>query len=259
MSLITFLSDFGQKDHYVAAVKASILSTNPALRVVDISHEIPNCNIVDASFVLSAAFRHFPKGTVHIAAVGSDTVEEHQDLALQLEGHFFIGPNNGLFSLISDQRPNITVSLDALSRAEETFTAKNKYGPAAAMLASGKSIHDLGSVCKDLSTLIRKQGIIRDRQIQGHIIHIDANGNLITNLYQDAFEQQKKRNEDRPFEIILGRERSSEIQNSYTDVEAGECFYLFNDQKLLEIGIRYGSAAQLLSASYDTAVCIQFK
>ena len=257
MSLITFLSDFRQKDHYVSVVKASILSVNPALRILDIAHDIPNCNVAHASFVLSAAFREFPSGTIHLAAVGSDTSEEEGHLALQLEGHFFVGPNNGLFSLISEQKPSVVVYLDALSKREDTFVAKNKYAPAAAMLASGKSLYDLGHTHRSFNTLLQKRGTVQETQLQGHVIYVDATGNLITNLDKKTFIRSMEKSKKKHFEIVLGRERTQEIHTSYKDVEAGECFYLFNDRGLLEIGIRYGSAAQLLNASYDTPVCIQ--
>lgn len=259
MALITFLSDFGYRDHYVGVVKAAILSINPALRIVDLCHGMPNCNVAHASFVLRALFKNFSKGDVHLVAVGSDTAAHKPPIALQLEGHFFVGANNGLFSLISEQKPTVVVDLEALPKESGTFAAKNKYAPAAAMLASGKSIYDLGNTGVALYALLRKQGTISDTQIQGHVIYVDEIGNLITNLRQEDFHRCLKQAPKKQFEIVMGRERCQELHQTYNDVEGGECFFLFNDQKLLEIGIRYGSAEKLLGANYDTPIYVQFK
>ena len=259
MALVTFLSDFGYRDHYVGAVKAAILFVNPALRIVDLCHGVPNCDIAHASFVLEALFRQFAKGTVHLAAVGSDTVEQEPPLALQLEEHFFVGANNGLFSLISEQKPTVIVDLEAVPKTSGTFAAKNKYATAAAMLASGRSIYDLGKTEIQLQSLLRKQGAIGKDHMQGHVIYVDETGNLITNLRQLNFLRCLEQATKKRFEIVLGKERCQELHTSYDDVEGGECFFMFNDQKLLEVGIRYGSAEKLLGLGYDAPVYIHFE
>ena len=259
MALVTFLSDFGHRDHYVGAVRAAILAINPALRIVDLCHGVPNCNVAHASFVLGALFRQFTKGTVHLVAVGSDTTEGEPPVAMQLEEHFFVGANNGLFSLISEQKPTVIVDLEALPKASGTFAAKNKYAAAAAMLASGKSIYDLGKTQASLQTLLQKQGTTSANHMQGHVIYVDEAGNLITNLRQTDYLRCLEKAPSHRFEIVLGRERCQELQNSYDEVDGGECFFLFNDQGLLEIGIRYGSAEKLLGIGYDAPVYIRFE
>ncbi len=258
MALVTFLSDFGYQDHYVGAVKATILSMNPALRIVDICHGVPSCNIAHASFVLRALYGKFPTGTVHLVAVGSDTADGALPVALQQEGHFFVGADNGLFSLISEQNPTVVVDLSALPKASNTFVTKNKCAAAVAMLASGKSIYDLGKP-SELQTLRSKQGSTSDKGMQGHVIYVDATGNLITNLYKKDFLRCMKQAKVDSFEIVVGRERSQQLHTAYDDVAGGECFFLFNDLDLLEIGVRYGSAEKLLKMGYDTAAYIQFK
>ena len=259
MALVTFLSDFGYRDHYVGTVRAAILAVNPALQVIDLCHGVPNCNIAHASFVLGALFRQFAKGTVHLVAVGSDTVEQETSVALQLEGHFFVGANNGLFSLISEQRPTVVVDLEAVPKRCGTFAAKNKYAAAAAMLASGKSIYDLGKTEVQLQTLFRKEGTVSQNHIQGHVIYVDEVGNLITNLRQTDYLHCLEQSPKKQFDIVIGRERCQKLNTNYDEVEGGECFFIFNDQERLEIGVRYGSAEDLLGLGYDTAVYIQFK
>ena len=257
MALITFLSDFGYQDHYVGAVKAAILSVNPSLRIIDICHDIPSCNVAHASFVLGSVYGQFPKGTIHLVAVGSDTAEDEMSIALQQDGHFFVGPNNGLFSLISDKKPTVIVSLGSKA-TPSSFVAKSQYAISVAMLASGKSIYDLGQVSQHMYVLRRKEGTVKKKQLHGHVIHVDAVGNLITNLRKEHFQQCLRENNNAGFQISIGREQSRELHTSYDEVDGGECFFMFNDQDLLEIGIRYYSAEKSLGLGYDAPVYIQF-
>lgn len=258
MALITFLSDFGTTDHYVAAVKAAIFSTNPGLQVIDISHQVPSCDLAEASYLLESVFRDFPKGTVHIAAVNSTGKREDKPIAVKLEDHFFVGPDNGIFSLVSTQKPSAIVALDLINKKKTTFPARNIYAPAAAFLASGKSVHDLGQPLAALNTLIKKSGKTTKKQITGHVIHIDSYGNLMTNIAKEDVEKILEINQNRGFEISFGRERSTEIHESYYSVEGGEVFFIFNQSGFLEIGINNGHASDLLGLHYDSPIFINF-
>lgn len=258
MAVITFLSDFGTKDHYVAAVKAAILSVNPGLQVVDITHEVASCNLAEASYLLESVFRDFPKGTVHLVAVNSTGKREDKPVAVKLEDHFFVGPDNGIFSLISTQKPTAIVTLDLVNKKKTTFPARNIYAQAASYLASGKSIHDLGQGIPELNSLIKKRGKTTKKQITGHVVHIDFYGNLITNITKADFDTIMELNQQKGFEISFGRERSTEIHESYFSVEGGEVFFLFNQSGLLEIGINNGHASDLLGLHYDSPITINF-
>ena len=144
MSIVTLLTDSGESDHYVAAIKARIISVNPGLRIEDISHKIKPADIGHAAFVLRAVFRDFPKGTVHL--VGVDSVGNRDDayIALQLEDHYFVGCDNGLFGLISDKPQQQVAELNTLNVITTTFPERDVFAPAAAKLASGVSITTLG-------------------------------------------------------------------------------------------------------------------
>ncbi|MCH8319083.1 MAG: SAM-dependent chlorinase/fluorinase, partial [Bacteroidetes bacterium] len=111
MPLITFLSDFGDKDHYIAAVKAKIYSSIPNASIVDISHSVERYNIAYGAYILHAVFREFPKNTIHIVSINSLDRSEDKFISIKLENHYFIGADNGLFSLISDKKPDIIVEL----------------------------------------------------------------------------------------------------------------------------------------------------
>ena len=135
MAIVTLLTDSGESDHYVAAIKARIISINPGIRVEDISHKIKPSDIGHAAFVLRAVFRDFPKGTVHL--VGVDSIGNRGDafIALQLEDHFFVGCDNGLFGLISDKPHQQLVELNTINSISTTFPERDVFAPAAVKLA----------------------------------------------------------------------------------------------------------------------------
>jgi S-adenosyl-L-methionine hydrolase (adenosine-forming) len=129
MAIITFMSDFGMSDHYVSAVKAKVLSINPGLRIVDISHDIEPFNLAHAAYVLKSVFRDFPKGTVHLVSVNSHAEKKKQiSGTTKLEDHIFVGPDNGIFSLISDQEPGMIAELLNNIDTNASFPSKNMHG-----------------------------------------------------------------------------------------------------------------------------------
>lgn len=254
MALITFLSDYGHSDHYSAAVKARILCENSALQIVDISHHIEPYNIAHGSFVLNAVFRDFPVGSVHLICLHSDTNLREPYLALKLEGHYFLGQDNGFFGLISDQEPEAIIQLDAAELT--TFPGKELLAPAATALAQGSPIEELGTELSSYKRMLRSQMKANREMLAGHVIRVDNYGNLITNIEQQAFEQL---HDNRPYSLRIGRENLHSIQKSYYEVDSGDCFAVFNSSGLLEIGINKGNASELLGLGYDSRVTLLFQ
>ena len=257
MALITFLSDFGSSDHYTAAVKARILSINPSINVVDISHQIGHCDIAHASYVLSSLYNAYPKGTVHLVAVDATGNRNKKFIAMQLDDHYFVGPDNGVLSLLSDKEATMAVQINVPGGNENTtFAAKEILAPAAAKLASSGHLQDIGHLTKDYVKLIGRTARATKQQITGHVIRVDHYGNLITNILKTDFDILVK---DRPYLIKFSRESINQIHHGYHSVESGDCFVVFNDSGRLEIGINQGNASQLLGLKYDSPVNLIFE
>jgi S-adenosylmethionine hydrolase len=255
MSIVTLLTDSGESDHYVAAVKARIMRINPAVRIEDISHKIHALDIAHAAFVLRAVFRDFPQGTVHLVGVHAAGGRDDVSVALQLEDHYFVGCDNGLFSLISDQSFQQLVELVPEQGPISTFPERDVFAPAAARLASGSSITDLGPARATLKKLIDRQVKATRKQIVGSVIRVDGMGNLITNIRRDTFELLSK---GKTFTVQFGGEKFRRLHTAYNQAEQGECFIVFNSLNLLEIGIYKGNASELLGLTYDSTVNIAF-
>jgi S-adenosylmethionine hydrolase len=256
MPIITLLTDSGESDHYVAAIKAKILSANPGITLVDISHSIKSGDVGHAAFVLRSVFREFPKGTVHLVAVNANGNRGDYSIAMQLEDHFFVGSDNGFFGLISDKQHQYLAQLNTIAPVTSTFPERDIFAPAAAKLASGISLTDLGKPLTALKRMIDRQVKATKKQITGQVVHVDGFGNLITNIPKDAFDVLSK---DKDYTIQFGGEKFRRIHTQYNQAEEGECFILFNSLGLLEIGIFKGNATELLGLSYDSVVNILFE
>jgi S-adenosyl-L-methionine hydrolase (adenosine-forming) len=256
MAIVTLLTDSGEIDHYVAAIKAKILGVNPGLSLIDISHKILPCDIAHGAFVLKSVFRDFPKGTVHLVGVDASGGRDDQNIALQLEDHFFVGTDNGLLGLISDKNHQQAVTLNSVNPVQTTFPEKDILAPAAARLASGVAITTLGKPLISFKKMLNRQVKATRRIIAGHVMKIDNYGNLITNILKQDFEILSK---GKSYTIQFGGEKTRRIQTEYHQVEQGDCFVLFNSLGLLEIGINKGNGSELLGLQYDSPINITFE
>jgi S-adenosylmethionine hydrolase len=256
MAIVTLLSDSGESDHYVAAIKGKVLSTNPGLAIVDISNKIAPCDIGHGAFVLRSAFRDFPKGSVHIVAVDAAGNRGDSHIAVQLEDHFFVSVDNGLLGLISDKSHQNIVELNVINTISTSFPERDILAPAAARLASGVSITTLGTPLTTFKKMTDRHVKATRKQILGHVVRVDGFGNLITNIEKETFDLLSK---GKVFTISFGGEKMRRIHTGYHQADQGDCFLLFNSLGVLEIGIYKGNASDLLGLSYDSPVNVIFE
>jgi len=188
MAAIGIISDFGKEDPYLGSIKGKILSINPEAKIVDISNEIPPYCLKNASFILSEASKTFPPGSTLIAMIKSETPDEKKYIFLQTDtGLNFIGPNNGVFTLI-DKKYNLKdkriISNDSLIKAEAPtkFSEKNIIAPIATHLDQGMNQSDLGPKIESIELLDIIDPKIEDEKIKGEILNIDRFGNLTSNI-----------------------------------------------------------------------------
>lgn len=228
----------------------------PDTKIVDISHQIRHFDIGHAAFVLRAVFRDFPSGTVHVVGVDAAGNKGDAFILIKLEGHFFIGADNGLFSLISDQLPEQIWALNAGSSPSNTFPEKEIFAGIAAKLAAGADPNTLGTARTEFRRLTDRQVKATKKQITGNVIRVDHFGNLVTNIPKQAFDILSK---DKNFTVQFGGEKFRRLHASYNQAEQGECFLVFNSLDFLEIGIFKGNASELLGLEYDSVVNIIFE
>lgn len=256
MPIITLTSDWGLKDYYLAVVKASIYSQLTDVNIVDISHLVPQYDIAQASYIVKNAYSYFPKDSIHIIAINTVASIETPHIAIYADGHYFIGADNGIFSLIFDKTPEKIVELDITQDSDYfTFSTKDVFVKAACIIAKGGKIDDLGTTKNQLHIKNPLLSINNENSILGNIVYIDVYENLITNISEAEF---KKIQRGRPFSIEVRKNNIYKLSKSYNDVPEGELLALFGSNGMLQIALNTSKAKSLLGLNYDDKITVTF-
>jgi hypothetical protein len=252
--IITLLTDFGLSDVYVGVMKGVIAQINPALTVVDLTHQIPPQNIAAARFNLMNAYPYFPAGTVHIAVVDPGVGSHRRAIALQLDVGFLVGPDNGLFSGVLNQ--NRVIKAVELTNPNywrtpipsTTFHGRDIFVTAGAHLANGVPLEQLGEVIdpKTLVQLTIPERTLTVNGVAGCIQYIDHFGNLITNI--PAIDVQGK-----TWSVAVGDQVILSSQ-TYSDLPLGEVVALIGSHGWVEIAVNGGSARSQLQLDWGDRV-----
>ncbi len=255
----------GNKDYYVASIKGAIYSKMKEVLVVDISHEIRPFDIAHASYVLKNCFRDFPVGTIHILGVNPEETEHVKHIVIQHEGHFFIGANNGLFSLVFNETPEHIYEIDANDyiHLSQSFPTKNIFVEVASKLSRNISIATLGRKVTQLNRRHLFRATVEANVIKGTVSYIDTYGNLITNINKETFEEVAN---GRSFKIYLTRAdyTISKIHKKYSEVPEGEKVAIFSNSGFLEIAINKGvdgsggGANKLFGIKLNDTITVEF-
>ncbi len=249
--LITLLTDFGLRDAYVGIMKGVILNLNPHVRLVDLSHDLPSQDVMAGAFVLQSAWRYFPAGTVHLAVVDPGVGSHRRAVAAACREHFFVGPDNGLFSLVfAEQPPWTAVSLENpqyfLPDVSATFHGRDIFAPVAAHLSLGVPLTSLGPALADPVRLAFPSPEFREEMVEGQIIYCDYFGNLISNIPFQALQSWLR---GRFASLRLNSHLIPHLGQTYHDAPLGTLVALGGSHGYLEIACRQGSAARILDAS----------
>jgi len=275
MSIITLISDFGTKDYAVAAVKGRILSDLPLTTIVDVSHHVSPYNIVEAAFILNATYPNFPKNSIHIIGVNAEKTDSHKHIVAQIDHQFFIGSDNGMFSLLTaDKNAENIIEIAHPKSQESSFPMLDVFVDVATKISSGIPLEKIGSKISNVTPWIRnKPAISNQNETIGHIIYVDQFGNLITDITKEFFNKFGK---NRHFELTASSAKISNIHPKYDSLidykqpiaqrhKAGKAIAIFNSLDLLEVSIyksnpeRGGSAASLLGLGVGNSIKIEFK
>jgi S-adenosyl-L-methionine hydrolase (adenosine-forming) len=249
--LMTFLSDFGDRDIYVGVMKGVIAQINPRLTVIDLTHQIPPQDIAAARFSLMNAYPYFPVGTVHLAVVDPGVGSKRRAIAVEFAQGFLVGPDNGIFSGVLSQSPAIAaVELTNLNywrtlQPSNTFHGRDIFAPVAANLASGVPLKQLGQEI-DPASLV-KLDIAECKQtnngVEGCIQYIDHFGNLVSNITA-SYVQGKTW-------YVQAAGLSIPSCETYSDVNVGEILALVGSHGWVEIAINSGNAHSRLQLNWQ--------
>jgi S-adenosylmethionine hydrolase len=231
VTLITLLTDFGTADYFVGAVKGAILSVNPNVPIIDITHEIPAQDIEAGAFMLLAAYKTFPRGTIHVAVVDPGVGSTRRPIIVATDDQFFVGPDNGIFTYISAHRTfHVTAEKYFRPNPSSTFHGRDIFAPVAAALSTGVAPEQFGPEINDEIRLPSLETPLR-------IIHIDRFGNCVTNISREKFSGNS---------LSINGHTITALRNFYGEAPPGEIFAIWGSAGFLEISVNGGSAAQIL-------------
>ncbi|MFB2773037.1 S-adenosyl-l-methionine hydroxide adenosyltransferase family protein [Pelatocladus sp. BLCC-F211] len=253
-SLVTLLTDFGDRDVYVGVMKGAIAQINPRLKVVDLTHQIPPQNIAAARFCLMDAYLYFPVGTVHVAVVDPGVGGKRRAIAVEFAHGFLIGPDNGLFSGVLSQSPAVAaVELTnpnywRTPNPSSTFHGRDIFAPAGAHLACGVPLRQLGTEInpESLVKLEIAECTQSENMITGCIQYIDHFGNLVTNI-PGTYLQNKS------WGVLVG-EKIIPGRQTYGDGEIGDRIALVGSHGWVELAINTGDARSQLQMNLGDTI-----
>ena len=237
---LTLLTDFGTQDGYVGAVKGIIASVAPDVVVDDVSHDIAAGDVEAAAWALGAYWRRYPEGTVHLVVVDPGVGTKRDAIAIEADGRFLIGPDNGVLSWAlrdAEGKPSMYVLERPDTAISNTFHGRDLFAPAAARLAAGESIAALGPAKLGMVRLPWPEPVHHARGVDGVVVHVDRFGNLITNIPADQAIGDC---------FVRVGAMEVEVRSTYGDVDVGELIAHPGSRGLIEIAMRDGRAADRL-------------
>lgn len=249
--IITLLTDFGYSDTFVGQMKGVILSINPKVTIVDVTHDIRNHDIEEASFLLWSSYKYFPSGTIHIAVVDPGVGSKRKALLAEIDDHFFLFPDNGIISYVLKDKKFRAFIIEnkkyILKQNSPTFQGRDLFAPASAWLSKNTPIENFGKEIKKLLTFpIKEPKISKDKggiKITGNVIHIDKFGNAITNI---------KISKEKPKEVIV-QGMSLPVVSCYSEGEKNPSV-LINSDNFLEIFLYKGDVSKTLNINKKTII-----
>ncbi|WP_340077655.1 SAM-dependent chlorinase/fluorinase [Leptobacterium sp. I13] len=276
MAIITLTTDFGEKDHFVGAIKGAIYSELENVKIVDVSHAISPFNITEAAYIIQNAYKSFPEGTIHIVGIDAELNPENKHIALELDNHYFICADNGIMSLIiAEISPEKIVEINIHDKVQSSFPVLDVFVKVAAHIARGGMLEVIGKPIKSIKELKGIRPVINSEknQIIGSVIYVDNYGNVVTNISKELFESVRK---GRDYEVSARNYKFRNIYNRYSDAinfsiekekreEDGKKLAIFNSAGYVELAIyksnplTVGGANTLFGLDFRDTVTVNFK
>jgi len=259
MPIITIISDWNNNDFYVGAVKGRLLSLIPEATIIDISHMVMPKNMAQAAFIMRNCYKQFPKNTIHLICIDTDKKNNNNKIIVCDKGQYFIGADNGIYSLITNDGPEKVYRIkDNIFKEKTTFPELYEFTEIAAYIVKDNNLNKIAEETTSYEKLLPLRPQIEESLINGNIIYIDSYYNAVSNITHDLFSKIGK---GRKFEILVQsyHYRITTINKFYSDSIQGDLLAVFNSLGLLEIAINNGKATELLNLKVGSEITIKFK
>lgn len=255
---VTLTTDFGLKDPYVGAMKGAMLSVARDTAIVDITHLVSPGNVLEGAFILLGACGFFPKGTVHVGVVDPGVGSERKPVLVETDNYFFVGPDNGLFSLVARELGmkraiELTNKKFFLPEVSSTFHGRDIFGPVAASLSQGTDPSEFGAELGKIRALDIPRPMTIENGLSGEVIYVDSFGNLITNIRKEDMDALGNSG----CEVSVAGQTLKGVKKTYSMTSEGTPLALVSSSGFLEVAVNSGSASELLKAAVGEAVKVR--
>lgn len=250
--LITLLTDFGDRDWFVASMKGVILSIHPDVRIVDLSHQVASHQIEEAGYILHSCYRSFPDGTIHVCVVDPGVGSPRRAILVVTSRYYFLAPDNGLLSLVLRDERDVEIRQIEnvqyrLQSEGATFDGRDLFAPAAAWLGKGEPVSSFGRVIDDPVTSSIADPIWKGEALVGQIEYVDRFGNLISNITVKHVQEVRTTAGRLHLTVHVGTYAINRLVSSYSEGRCDTPSALINSCGKLEIFLDRDSAAQRLN------------
>ena len=259
--IVALLTDFGSHDHYVGTVKAVLLSINPRLRIIDITHDVEPHNVRQASYLLWASYRYFPPKTIFVCVVDPGVGSERRILGVRTRAYTFLAPDNGLLDFVlTSERSFTAVEINVqkagkrslmLPRLSSTFHGRDVFAPVAAHLSRGVKLTSVGKGI-EIGNVAPAFVSRETKGTKPSILHIDRFGNIITNIVGENDQFLR----DSVSGIRIRRERVMRWIRNYQEAPPRTACLIVGSSGLVEVIVKNASAAELLKVDNTTPIRI---
>ncbi len=262
--IITLLTDYGTKEHFVACMKGVVQEINSNVDLIDASHDVSAHDVLEGAFLLSAYYKYFPHRTIHVAVVDPGVGTRRRPIIVSTGNYIFIAPDNGLLSFIYelesvDRVIHISAEHFFHKPVSKTFHGRDIFAPVAGWISKGIELSQFGEEITDFVKLpTPKVREVAPKVLQGVVLYVDKFGNIITNFTEEDIPRSES-NQPEFQKFIIAKRDITDVKNAYEEATPKELFIILGSCGFYEIATSRDSAAQLLGVGRGIEVNVLLK
>jgi len=254
ISVVTLITDFGDRDYFVASMKGVILGINTQTRIIDVSHHVTRHSIEEAAFLLNSCCHYFPDGTVHVVVVDPGVGSSRRGILVSTSRYHFLAPDNGVLSYIFENELNVEVRQIEnrqfrLDSEGATFDGRDLFAPSAAWLTRGQTPGAFGRLITDYEKLPIQKPEVRKGVLHARVAYVDRFGNIITDITPDDIKSLQEITKNKDFSLQLGDTTIQELKTHYEQGSPETANALINSNGYVEIFLQQGRASEKLGVA----------
>jgi S-adenosylmethionine hydrolase len=264
---ITLTTDYGLKDSFSGIMKGVILGINPNAKIIDITHNIERHNIYEASQIIGMSYKYFPPATIHIVVVDPGVGGERRPILVITENHYFIGPDNGIFTPIYEKEFNNFFKVLHLTSSHyflpvisgDTFHGRDIFAPVAAWMSKGLDSSKFGEQIYDYIKIPLSKPVLSDEKtISGEVTSFDHFGNAITNITIETLSQLAPIDSKHKLKVMY-QDRRLCFVNCYAVVTDQALSATINGFGHLELFVNQNNAAQIFNIKIGDPISVMLE